>query len=101
MHVLVLKIEIQYVLPLLIFFCSFHKREHYRVFWCQHGKNGGCPCQVRKDLVSGICTSNGIPHSHPPEIDEQLLVQAVNEIVVVAATSNDQPRMMFDSVRRE
>lgn len=73
----------------MILCCKYAKRE-----------KGGCTARVRKSLLTGTYRRDGKPHNHPPESDEQKLVEAVNAITAESATSRERPREIFDRVRR-
>ena len=63
---------------------SFFSSDEYRsLVSLKKIQKDKCDCKsaVYMDLLAGINTSNGIPHNHPPEHEEQFHSHAVDELV--------------------
>lgn len=73
------------------------------IYICKYAQRlkGGCKDRVRKDILSGEFCKDGSPHNHPPEREEQRLLEAVNAATEQAGVSREQPRQIFDRVRRQ
>ena len=50
---------------------------------CMHNQKAKwhCNSKVDMDLLAGVNSSNGIPHNHPPEFEEQLRCRAMAEVI--------------------
>lgn len=65
------------------------------------GRNGGCLSRLRKNIASGVFRRDGRPHNHPPELEVQRRLAAVNRACELVASTSDRPRDIFNRVRRE